>query len=134
MRSPQPRIGFDGLAVVGDRILESIVQLELTRYPRVCLAVARVDGLDLGKPRVGRTVREQFQGRVDGHRIQRMRVKSDGFVGLDGSRFAIVVGKGRGLPSVRALRPALDRALWLLRHDAAACPSKPSAATSASPR
>ena len=43
VRRPQARVGLDRLAVVGDRILIAVVQLELMRNARVAFAVIRID-------------------------------------------------------------------------------------------
>ena len=72
MCGPQPWLKLDRFAVVGDCVLIPVVPFELTPDPSARLAVVRINGANLGEPGFGRTARDQFDRRMNGHRVQRV--------------------------------------------------------------
>ena len=68
---PQPRVEIDRLAVVRHAVLVTAIDHELRRDDRVALSIARIDVQEALDPAIRRTVRQDFHGRVNRHRVER---------------------------------------------------------------
>ena len=132
-RRPEPRVGFDRLAVVGDAVLVAAVQNQMMRNERVAFAVGGIDLANFFQPRIGRAVGEHFDGRMNRHGVQRFGRNFQRLVGfVEGLCFGRNL-RAAGWPSVRALRTSFGSSSIALLAYSIALLSKPSALTSARP-
>ena len=84
-------IGRDGLAIVGDAVFVSHIQHQVMGDDGIALAIARIDLLNFREPRIGGPVRQNFDGGVDGHGIERVRRELQRLIRLRGGQLGVGV-------------------------------------------